>query len=78
MDSDQFEFLSRELPRLFSEGGMESGNCGGWVSRAFLVRKPPKPDGSFCWRIVVDLRHLNKLCQKFSLKLETLKRLRYL
>ena len=57
---------------------MESGNCNGWVSRAFLVPKPPKADGTLCWRIVVDLRHLNLFCQKFSLKLETLKRLRYL
>ena len=78
MTPDQFEFMSKELPRLFQEGGMESGNCNGWVSRAFLVPKPPKADGTLCWRIVVDLRHLNLFCQKFRLKLETLKRLRYL
>ena len=57
---------------------MESGHCGLYVNRAFLVPKPPKPDGSLCWRIVVDLRHLNLFCQKYGLKLETLKRLRYL
>ena len=57
---------------------MESGYVSNWVSRAFLVPKPPKPDGSLCWRIVVDLRHLNQHCQKMGLKLETLKRLRYL
>ena len=57
---------------------MESGTCGRYVSRAFLVPKPPKPDGTLCWRIVVDLRHLNLYCRKFKLKLETLKRLRYL
>lgn len=75
---EQFDFLRNELPRLFAEGGMESGSCGSYVSRAFLVPKPPKPDGTLCWRIVVDLRHLNQFCQKYSLKLETLKRLRYL
>ena len=57
---------------------MESGISSRYVSRAFLVPKPPKPDGSLCWRIVVDLRHLNTYCQKFGLKLETLKRLKYL
>lgn len=57
---------------------MESGSCSRFVSRAFLVPKPDKPDGTPCWRIVVDLRHLNLFCKKYSLKLETLKRLRYL
>lgn len=78
MTPDQFSFLSKELPRLFSEGGMESGFSRKWVSRAFLVPKPPKPDGTLCWRIVVDLRFLNLHCKKMGLKLETLKRLRYL
>ena len=74
----QFEFLAKELSRFTSEGAFEPGPRARWVSRAFLVPKPPKPDGSPSWRIVVDLRHLNSFCRTMNLQLETLKRLRYL
>ena len=41
-----------------------------WVSRAFLVRKPGG------WRLVIDLRTINKYCDIKGMKMETLKRLR--
>ena len=34
----------------------------------------PKPEG---WRPIIDLRSINKRCQKRSMKMETLRRLRY-
>jgi hypothetical protein len=35
----------------------------------------PKPGG---WRLIIDLRTINKHCQKRSMKMETLRRLRYI
>ena len=43
-----------------------------WVSRAFLV---PKPFGSR-WRLIVDLREINKACQTRKMKMGTLWSLR--
>ena len=70
----QLEFLSTELPRFYESGAFEDGSCARWVSRMFLVPKP----GENRWRVIIDLRHLNNYCKNFGLKLETLKRLRYL
>ena len=70
----QLQFLSTELPRFYTSGAFEDGHCAKWVSRMFLVPKP----GVNRWRVIIDLRHLNKYCKNFNLKLETLKRLRYL
>jgi len=30
------------------------------------------------WRLIIDLRAINKQCQKRSMKMETLRRLRYI
>jgi len=43
-----------------------------WVSRAFLV---PNPAGSG-WRLIVDLREINKACQTRKIKIKTLRPLR--
>jgi len=43
-----------------------------WVSCAFLV---PKPAGTG-WRLVVDLREINKACHTRKIKMETLRSLR--
>ena len=43
-----------------------------WVSHAFLV---PKPAGSG-WRLIVDLREINKACQTRKMKMETMRSLR--
>ncbi len=43
-----------------------------WVSRAFLV---PNLGG---WRLIIDLLTINKHCHNRSMKMETLRRLRYI
>ena len=44
-----------------------------WVSRAFLVPKP----GGMGWRLIIDLRDINKYCKTQAImKVETLRRLR--
>eukprot|EP00873_Tetraselmis_striata_P038373 jgi/Tetstr1/458637/TSEL_004341.t1 len=45
-----------------------------WVSRMFLVPKP----GTNKWRLIIDLRELNKWCKTFTMSCETLKHLRHL
>ena len=72
--ADERDFLSREIPRLVSEGAWEVGTSRRFVSRMFLV---PKDEGR-SWRMVLDLRHLNSHCKAFPLKMETLKRMRNL
>lgn len=69
----QQAFMATELVRLAQVGALEPGRSARFVSKAFLV---PKGEGK--WRLVFDLRHLNKHCADFSMKFETLKRLRYL
>ena len=61
----QMEFLSEELPRFYASGAFEDGYCNQWVSRMFLVPKP----GINRWRVIIDLRYLNKHCKIFNLKL---------
>ena len=70
---EQLTFLDTELSRFLQEGHWEEGTTSQWVSRCFLV---PKSGGG--WRLVVDLRHLNTFFPKKTMKMESLKRLRYL
>jgi hypothetical protein len=65
--------MDTELKRLGEVGALEPGHSARFVSKAFLV---PKGEGK--WRLVFDLRHLNKHCANFSMKFETLKSLRHL
>ena len=67
--------MEEELSRLLEAGAWETTTCSLWVSRMFLV---PKDVSSNKWRVVVDLRHLNRFCRDFPIKYETLKRLRQL
>eukprot|EP00873_Tetraselmis_striata_P042595 jgi/Tetstr1/462859/TSEL_007808.t1 len=54
-------------------GARERGHCDKWVSRMFLVPKP----GTNKWRLIIDLRELNKWCKTFTMSYETLKHLRH-
>ncbi len=67
---DQDAFLSEEINRLKEKGVLRPVNASRWASRAFLE---PKPGG---WRLVIDLRTINKHCQKRSMKMDTLRHLR--
>eukprot|EP00873_Tetraselmis_striata_P043203 jgi/Tetstr1/463467/TSEL_008359.t1 len=55
-------------------GAWERGHCNKWVSRIFLVPKP----GTNKWRLIIDLRELNKWCKTFTMSCETLMHLRHL
>ena len=66
----QQTFLDAEIRRCCDVvGSWERAMCRDWVSKAFLV---PKPGYTDRWRIVVDLRPLNKFCKKHKLRSETL------
>jgi hypothetical protein len=64
--------METELERLIGIGAWEEGRRSTWVSPMFLVPKGDK------WRLIIDLRHLNKFCKDFSVKYETLKKLRHM
>lgn len=68
----QLAFMETELERLIGIGAWEEGRRSTWVSPMFLVPKGDK------WRLIIDLRHLNKFCKDFSVKYETLKKLRHM
>lgn len=70
----QLSFMDSELERFMACGAWEEGHSDEWVSRLFLVPKP----GVNKWRLIIDLRELNAYCETWSLKFETLKRLRHL
>lgn len=70
---EQLAFLEQELTRFQVSGAWEPGTSASWVSRCFLV-----PKGIGKWRLIIDLRDLNRHCVTKHLKFETLKRLRYL
>ncbi len=55
---NQATFLHEEIERLKLSGVLRPVEYSRWVSRAFLV---PKPNGSG-WRLIVDLRAVNKHC----------------
>jgi hypothetical protein len=53
---------------------LEPSTCNGYVSRLFLVPKP----GVSRWRLICDLRPLNKYRVRKRLKMETLLGIRHL
>jgi len=69
---DQANFLREEIGILTEKGAFRPVASSRCVSRAFLV---PKPGG---WRLIIELRAINKQCHKRSMKMETLRRLRYI
>lgn len=70
----QLDFMDSELPRFLQSGAWEPGQRNRWVSRMFLVPKP----GENKWRLIIDLRPLNKYCKDHKLTFETLKHLKNL
>eukprot|EP00873_Tetraselmis_striata_P004131 jgi/Tetstr1/424395/TSEL_014954.t1 len=70
----QLDFMATELPRFEAIGAWERGHCNKCVSGMFLVPKP----GTNKWRLIIDLRELNKWCKTFTMSCETLKHLRHL
>jgi hypothetical protein len=72
----QQEFLDKEIRRCVDKvGSWEKAECLDFVSKAFLV---PKPGVANKWRLVVDLRPINKFCKKCPMRSETLASLRHL
>ena len=61
-----------EIERLTLSGVLRPVGYSRWVSRRFLV---PKPSGSG-WRLIVDLKEINKACQTRRIKIEILRSLR--
>eukprot|EP00873_Tetraselmis_striata_P003446 jgi/Tetstr1/423710/TSEL_014344.t1 len=70
----QLEFMDGELAGFLAVGAWERGYCAKWVSRLFLVPKP----GTNKWRLIIDLRPLNRYCETRDLSFETLSHLRNL
>eukprot|EP00873_Tetraselmis_striata_P046012 jgi/Tetstr1/466276/TSEL_000956.t1 len=70
----QLEFMDGELARFLAVGAWERGYCAKWVSRLFLVPRP----GTNKWRLIIDLRPLNRYCETRDLSFETLSHLRNL
>ena len=66
---DHATFLQEEIARLALSGVLRLVEYSRWVFCAFLV---PKPSGSV-WRLIVDLREINKACQTRKMKMETLR-----
>jgi hypothetical protein len=57
-----------ELARFINARALEPSTCDSYVSRLFLVPKP----GNKQWRLIYDLRPLNKYCVRKRLRMETL------
>eukprot|EP00873_Tetraselmis_striata_P009240 jgi/Tetstr1/429504/TSEL_019409.t1 len=71
---DQLRFMNNELARFLASGAWEESHCARWASRLILVPKP----GVSKWRLIIDLRPLNRYCEERDLSFETLTRLRHL
>eukprot|EP00873_Tetraselmis_striata_P027573 jgi/Tetstr1/447837/TSEL_003755.t1 len=66
--------MDGKLARFLAVGAWKRGYCAKWVSRLFLVPKP----GTNKWRLIIDLRPLNRYCETRDLSFETLSHLRNL
>ena len=65
---DAAKWWAEEEGRLRATGALEPATCSDFVSRAFLV---PKKSGGF--RLVVDLRPVNKFCVRLRCRYESLR-----
>jgi hypothetical protein len=70
----QLEFLNRELARFVQVEAWEPSTYNDYVSRLFLVPKPCVNQ----WRLICDLRPLNKYNVRKRLKMEVLKGVKHL
>ena len=75
-DDEQQQWFLRERDRLFACGAWRPGTVTTHVSPAFLVAKPPEPDGQANWRVVVNLKRLNASCAPLRTRYESLRTLR--
>ena len=76
---EQRAWLGTEVQRLFDVGALEPATSDQYVTKAFLVeKKGATPDAPKKWRMVVDLRHINRHLTPLSCRYETLKRLHHL
>eukprot|EP00873_Tetraselmis_striata_P014827 jgi/Tetstr1/435091/TSEL_024059.t1 len=66
--------MATKLPPFEAIGAWELGRCDKRVSGIFLVPKP----GTNKWRLIIDLRELNKWCKTLKMSYETLKHMRHL
>jgi hypothetical protein len=71
----QSDFVRTELQRLLNSGALEPASSDRYVTRAFLVDKPGQPGK---YRLVIDLRWVNKHLRAQTMRMETLKSLRHL
>lgn len=76
LDSEERTFLLSELQRLLNIGALEPATCTRYVTKAFLTPKPTLPGEPRKWRLIFDLRELNKCLRAKSCRYETLKTLR--
>eukprot|EP00959_Pyramimonas_sp_CCMP1952_P304281 6368234-Pyramimonas_sp.AAC.1 len=60
---DQIMFMDCEVQRMIDIGAWEVGRRSTWTSPMFLVPKP----GTNKWRVIIDLRFLNRYCRDFSI-----------
>jgi hypothetical protein len=70
----QLEFLDSELARFEACRAWERTHNSRYVSHMFLVPKP----GHNQWRLIIDLRELNRYYSELTMNGETLKHLRHL
>ena len=70
--TEQRAFLLPEMQRLMDKGALEPATSDRYVTRCRLVPKPGTPGK---WRLVIDLRWVNKFLRKQPCRFETLKRL---
>jgi hypothetical protein len=70
----QLEFVNRELARFVQAEAWEPSTCNDYVSILFIVHKPSVNQ----WRLMCDLRPLNKYSVRKRLKMETLLGVRHL
>jgi hypothetical protein len=71
---EQLTFVHAELARFVDSGTWEPTTCGQYVSILVIVPK----HGINQWRFIVDLRHLNSLCVKKRLSMESMPGARHL
>ena len=69
----QIDFLKEEIQRGIKVGAWERGRSK-FINKAFMVPKP----GVNKWRLVIDLRPLNRWLQELPMRMETLKHLQRL
>ena len=74
-DAEQRAWLVEEVARLQNIGAIRPATTFKYVSKAFLVRKPTAVGRPRKWRLIIDLRPINRHLRALSCRYETLRRL---